>query len=116
LVQAVEVRGLRAEIQLALQQAQAAQENHPSLWEQLSLVAVVDHFVLEAMPLEPAAQEEPAVVALAHLLDPQNQMQQVVRNPEPQIPVAAVALVFTKVPRPTVKVHKAALESWSFDG
>jgi hypothetical protein len=52
-VQVVVVLGLKVEIQLALVQVQVAQEKHLSLQEQLWQVVAVDHFVLEAILLEP---------------------------------------------------------------
>lgn len=53
MAQVVVALALKVEIQLALQLAQVAQEKHLSLREQLWQVVAVDHFVLEAIPLEP---------------------------------------------------------------
>jgi hypothetical protein len=52
MAQVVVVLALKVEIQLALQLVQVAQEKHLSLREQLWQVVAVDHFVLEAIPLE----------------------------------------------------------------
>jgi hypothetical protein len=111
-VPAVVVLGLRVEIQLALQQVQVVQEKHPSLREQLSLVVAVDRFVLEAILQEPVVQAVQVAVAQVHHLDLQNQMQQVVRNPEQQILVAVVVLAFSRALQRTVKVHKAVQALW----
>jgi hypothetical protein len=100
------------EIQLALQQVQVVQEKHPSLREQLSLVVAVDRFVLEAILQEPVVQAVQVAVAQVHHLDLQNQMQQVVRNPEQQILVAVVVLAFSRALQRTVKVHKAVQALW----
>jgi hypothetical protein len=112
LVQAVVVLVLSAEIQLALDQVQVVQVKHPSLREQLSLVAVEDHCAQGAIPLEPVAQEELVVAVRVHHLALRSQMQQVARNPEVQIPVAVVELASSKVLRPMVKAHKAVQELW----
>jgi hypothetical protein len=116
LVQVVVALALLVEIQLALRQVQVAQEKHPSSREQLSLVVVVGHFVLEAIPLEPVALVEAVAVAQVHHLDLQNQMRQVVRNLEPQIPVAAVAQAYSKVLQQMEKVRRAEQVLWSFVG
>jgi hypothetical protein len=55
MAQVVVALARKAEIQLALVQVQVVQEKHLSSQEQLSLAVVVDHFVLEAIPLEPVA-------------------------------------------------------------
>jgi hypothetical protein len=112
LVQVVVALALLVEIQLALRQVQVAQEKHPSLREQLSLVVAVGHFVLEAILLEPVVPVVPVVAVRVHHLDLRNQMQQVARNPEVQIPVAVVELASSKVLRPMVKAHKAVQELW----
>jgi hypothetical protein len=53
---------------------------------------------------------------LVHHLDLRNQMQQVVRNLEAQIPVAAVAQAYSKVLPLMAKVRKAEQVLWSFVG
>lgn len=55
-------------------------------------------------------------MALVHHLDLQNQMRQVVRNLEAQIPVAVVAQACTKVLQLMEKVRKAEQVLWSFVG
>jgi hypothetical protein len=116
LVQAAVVLVLSAEIHLALDQVQVVQVKHPSLREQLSLVAVEDHCAQGAIPLEPVAQEELVVAVRVHHLALRSQMQQVVRNLEPQIPEAVVELASSRVLRPTVKAHKVEQVLWWFAG